>query len=37
MPVTPSENEEKYFKELELKMRLEKLAKEQQATADAEK
>jgi len=37
MPVKPSENEEKYFRELELKARLEKLAKEQQATAEAEK
>ncbi len=37
MPVIPSENEEKYFKELELRMRLEKLDKEQQATAEAEK
>jgi len=37
MPVKPSENEEKYFRELELKMRLEKLAKEQETIADAEK
>lgn len=37
MPIKPSENEEKYFRELELKTRLEKLAKEQQATAEAEK
>jgi rubrerythrin len=37
MPVKPSENEEQYFRELELKARLEKLAKEQQATAEAEK
>jgi hypothetical protein len=37
MPVKPSETEEKYFRELEMKMRLEKLAKEQQATAEAEK
>ena len=37
MPVKPSESEEKYFRELELKMRLEKAAKEQQTTAEAEK
>ncbi len=37
MPIKPSENEEKYFRDLELKMRLEKLAKEQETTAEAEK
>ncbi|MBI5684864.1 MAG: zf-TFIIB domain-containing protein [Verrucomicrobia bacterium] len=37
MPTKPSENEEKYFRELELKMRMEKLAKEQETTAEAEK
>ncbi|MBI5818427.1 MAG: zf-TFIIB domain-containing protein [Verrucomicrobia bacterium] len=37
MPIKPSQNEEKYFRELELKARLEKLAKEQETTAKAEK
>ncbi len=37
MPVKPSEQEEKYFMELELKRLLEKARKEQEATAAAEK
>ena len=37
MPVKPSHNEEKYFKELEFQQRLEKLAREQTSIAAAEK
>ena len=37
MPIKPSENEEKYFKELELRQRLERLSQQQQAMAEAEK
>lgn len=37
MPIRPSENEEKFFKEHELKLRLQKAADEQKAMAEAEK
>ena len=37
MPVKPSENEEQFFKEMELKMRLQKVAEQQQKMAEAEK
>src|SRR5512139_3133127 len=37
MPITPSENEERFFKEQELRLRMERLNKEQQAVAESEK
>ncbi|MBI5819070.1 MAG: zf-TFIIB domain-containing protein [Verrucomicrobia bacterium] len=37
MPIKPSEAEERYFKTQELQMRMQKLADEQRATAEAEK
>ena len=37
MPITPSEKEEKFFKEQELKLRLQIAAEEQRMTAEAEK
>ncbi len=37
MPVKPSENEETYVREQELKWRMQKLADEQRITAEAEK
>ncbi len=35
--MTPSENEEKFFKEHELRLRMERLAQEQKAVAEGEK
>lgn len=37
MPFTPSENEEKFFKEQELQQRMQKLAEEEKRMAEAEK
>jgi len=37
MPNLPSENEERFFKEHELKLRMEHLQREQQALAESEK
>ncbi len=37
MPIVPSENEERYFKTHELKLRMELLEREQQALAESEK
>lgn len=37
MPIKPSESEEKYFMEQEMKLRLEKQAEAQRAMAEAEK
>ncbi len=37
MPVVPSENEERYFKQHELKLRMERLEREQAMLAESEK
>ncbi len=37
MPITPSENEERFFKEHELRLRMEGLERQQQALAENEK
>jgi uncharacterized protein len=37
MPIVPSENEERFFKEHELKLRMERLEREQKSIAESEK
>jgi uncharacterized protein len=37
MPIVPSENEERFFKEHELKLRMQRLEEEQRALAESEK
>jgi DNA-directed RNA polymerase subunit M/transcription elongation factor TFIIS len=37
MPLSPSENEERFFKEHELRLRMQRLESEQQAQAESEK
>ncbi len=37
MPIVPSENEERFFKEHELKLRMQRLEEEQKALAESEK
>lgn len=37
MPIVPSENEERYFKEHDLRLRMERLEQEQRALAESEK